>query len=492
MMMLQRSTVVALWSAVALLVGPSPAVAGRSDRAFTFLRQPLGGGEPHICSCDCCQAAERLPSEVEAVSRGQAATGFKCIVPEDNNKDDCPATCNDETPEGNMDPSQSMGASNMDLRRFCMNRCAADVPAPGTKCSYREPVVGPDGLKPQQPGALAAPGAPGAPGAPAAPGAPGAPAAAPPGSPEAVAAAAAEGAAEEASTPANVPEWKKEMEQAKAAAAAAEEQQDKAIAVQRHVTWDMRKLVVERLRAEAGAESSHAAATGERVRLNAELVKRNGNAIKKVAEAVAPLEASIDESKTKAKEEEDKAKAAAEEAKKLFNGAKKAVAPMMAKVKDTVIEKIKADAAEAAKEEAEAYAARMGWSEPDNWRRVLSNRAADPYLKAMSVASARVTEYKKYAEGLIGQAKDAQAKAESIAPHATASEAQGDMISAVKMRNDIKGLLKKSKDLQAEAKGWWKKAEDADKTMRQWQKVSVEASAYVAQEYDIGRTPPKE
>lgn len=32
---------------------------------------------------------------------------------------------------------------------------------------------------------------------------------------------------------------------------------------------------------QAGAESSHAAATGERVRLNKELVTRNGNAIKK-------------------------------------------------------------------------------------------------------------------------------------------------------------------------------------------------------------------
>lgn len=282
------------------------------------------------------------------------------------------------------------------------------------------------------------------------------------------------------------------MEAAKDLAVAAEEQQDKAIAVKRHVIWDMRKLVVERLRAEAGAESSHAAATGERVRLNKELVTRNGNAIKKVAAAVAPLEASIDESKTAAKDQETKATEAAQEAKKLFNGAKKAVAPMMAKVKDTVINLIKKDAAEAAKEEGEAYAARRGWNEPDNWRRVLSNRAADPYLKAMSVANARVAEYKKYAEGVIGQAKAAQARAETLAPHATASEAQGDMISAVKMRNEIKGELKKSKDLQAEAKGWWKKAEDADKTMRQWQKVSVEASAYVSQEYDIGRTPPSE
>lgn len=282
------------------------------------------------------------------------------------------------------------------------------------------------------------------------------------------------------------------MEAAKDLAVAAEEQQDKAIAVKRHVIWDMRKLVVERLRAEAGAESSHAAATGERVRLNKELVTRNGNAIKKVAAAVAPLEASIDESKTAAKDQETKATEAAQEAKKLFNGAKKAVAPMMAKVKDTVINLIKKDAAEAAKEEGEAYAARRGWNEPDNWRRVLSNRAADPYLKAMSVANARVAEYKKYAEGVIGQAKAAQARAETLAPHATASEAQGDMISAVKMRNEIKGELKKSKDLQAEAKGWWKKAEDADKTMRQWQKVSVEASAYVSQEYDIGRTPPAE
>lgn len=410
----------------------------------------LGHSTPG-CSCDCCQAAERLPSEVQAVGLSSSSKlGFKCIVTVDYPTESCPSQCRDLSPEGALDTSANNGNSPTDYPRFCLNRCMASTPSAGTICAERASPTN-----------------------------------------AAFGAGAGGDTAGTEDTVIEEPEWKKDIDAKKKQQAEEADDEKKAIVVTRNVNWDMRKLVAERLRAEAGASMSHGAATGERVRLNQHAAEQSAKMLKKVKEAIGPLETSIDESKTKAKQEADKAVESGKRAKMLLKGAKASLPPVLKSVKQITIAAIKAETVQAAADEASAFAARMGWNEPDNYRKILANRASEPYLKTEVTATARVSDYKAYAKGILGQANAVQAQAQGLSAHATAMEAQGDMIGAVAARHEIKLLLQRAKDLEGEAKKYWQIAEDADKAVGKWQNAAYAAANYAIQEYDIGRAPPK-
>mmetsp|Transcript_5468 Transcript_5468/g.13995 ORF Transcript_5468/g.13995 Transcript_5468/m.13995 type:complete len:456 (-) Transcript_5468:107-1474(-) len=451
-----RKVLLAPWAAAVLLWGPAAAQLDGANVGANAMQaaEAMLNIQAASCSCDCCESALRLPSEVEAVGKGSVALGFKCIVPENSPTSNCPATCTDLSPDGAKDLASSMGKNPMDYPRYCLRSCEPTTAAAGTQCRQAA-----EASQSFEGGARAAGGGSARSGAPAM---------------------------------APAPEWKKEIDAQQRDKMAGEEEESKALAVKRQVTWDMRRLVMERLRSEAGASVSHGSAAGERVRMNQHVVEHNNVLLKKVKRAIAPLEVSLDEDKTKAKANAESAKEAAKRTKMFVKGAKAALPSVMRKVKDIAIAAIKVKTVAAAAEEAEAYSKRVGWDEPDNYRKILTNRASEPYLKAMATALQRVSEYKAYAKSFADKARATQARAESFAPHATSMEAQGDMMGATTARHEIQQLLQQSKALQGDAEKYWKIAQDAQTSVKQWQDASYAAAAYMTQEYDLGRAPPSE
>jgi len=425
------------------------------------------------CSCDCCQVQKLLPMDFVPQPNGQAITSGCWKAGGDANSEEeteaaiCPATC--QLSSDNKVLTTSKG--EVDYNRFCNYNCQPVTDAVGTACIqfnsqyYQEAASNPSGNGKEVypipvlglgsgfgsgPKGMATDDGGDGGGGPA---------------PEAAAAGAAP-AAKKKETPA---------EAAKAVAAA------KAAKLQ--IVYDMRKLISERLRSEAGASVAAGAASAERVRINEWTTKNNEKNLKKLriktAQTVGKVEesvAGVESNKNAADEAEKETKVAlatgrmfaskiAVESRKLADEAiKEAVAPCSAL---------------AAKNRAEA----KGLDKPEDWVKVVAARAANPYQKAVTDAVSRTAEYKNLADSLIGQAYGAQKQANSLIPHVNVLEAQGDVIGATIEKKQVTNLLGRARSLQDQAKGYWKTASDTRNTIPKWQMAAAQAAAYAAWEY---------
>merc|ERR1719162_1035328 len=128
-------------------------------------------------------------------------------------------------------------------------------------------------------------------------------------------------------------------------------------------------------------------------------------------------------------------------------------------------------------------ASAKGLDKPEDWVKVVSARAANPYQKAVTDAVSRTSEYKNLADGLMGQAYGTQKQANSLIPHVNILEAQGDVIGATIEKKQVTDLLPRARSLQDQAKGYWKTASDTRKTIPKWQMAAAQAAAYSAWEY---------
>lgn len=249
------------------------------------------------------------------------------------------------------------------------------------------------------------------------------------------------------------------------------------------IVYDMRKLVAERLRSEAGASMAAGAAAAERVRVNQWMAKKNavllkkartklGAVVGKVEGAVADVAASsaaADEAETKTKKQLVEGRIFAtdmvDEVRKLTDAAIKLAVTPCAEV--------------AAKNRAEA----KGLDKPKDWVKVVAARAANPYQKAVTDAVIRTAEYKRYADGLMDQAYGAQKKANSLIPHVNVLEAQGDVLGATIERKQVSDLMASAKSLQSSAQANWDIAKSTRETIPKWQDAAAQSAAYAAWEY---------
>jgi len=354
------------------------------------------------CSCDCCQVSERFPSEVEELSNGQS-WNYKCGRPSETTSR-CPATCSLVHNEVVFFAARAP----VDYSRFCLYKCKPMLQTIGTKCkrlSITETEVGeskdgngkqyipgrlPGTLMKKEPEARAAPRA----------------------EPEAAAAARKPLPMEVEAPP--KPEWQKEIEEGPAKREEAVVAAERAKQQQFQVTWDMRKLVAERLRAEAGAAMAQGASAGERVRLNTHAVNRNSALMNQVKVAVEPVESGLSKHLAAADTGANNAMEAARGVEEVFKSARAEVRTLLSETEQLSRQMIQQQTVIPAKEEAKAYAERSAWDVPDNYVRIVSNRAAEPYNTAMATSVQRVTDYVAAADRLTGAAEAAETEAADL------------------------------------------------------------------------------
>jgi len=273
------------------------------------------------------------------------------------------------------------------------------------------------------------------------------------------------------------------------AAAPEEETKMETEKLRAEVKYDYRKVVAQRLRAEAGAAMAHGAYASERVRRNMFMVERDAKITAKVATAIAPMNAAIEDAIATVDGNATAAKTSQQTAAKSLAEAKVVAQNFRQTTRELAITEIKKQAAAAAKEEAKVWAQMNDYDKPDFWNKVLAVRAADPYMAAMTAAVQRTDEYNSYAKGLVGQARSAQAEAQSRNSEASALEAQGDKIGAVAERNYIRKLLGRANALEAQAKGFYGTAQQVRLTIPEWQNAGSKAAARIAWEYKMLHTP---
>jgi len=249
------------------------------------------------------------------------------------------------------------------------------------------------------------------------------------------------------------------------------------------VVYDMRKLIAERLRSEAGAAVSAGASSAEAVRLNTYNTKQATKKLKKISAQTVALAGSLEGGVTGV----EGAKVTAEEAeRKTSNMLKQGhnfAASMMKKVKKLTEAAIKKAIAPCVQTAADNIAEGKNLDKPKNWDRVVAARAANPYMAAVTAAVQRTAEYRRLSEATHAKAVAAQLQANALMPHVNVMEAQGDKLQAVVDRNKAKNLLKSAQSLQAEAQGYWNTAQNTNNQIGKWQAAATQAAAYAAWDY---------
>jgi len=423
------------------------------------------------CSCDCCQVQKLLPMDFVKRKSGPSVESA-CMKPTEKQDSEtiCPRVC-----QAGRSKILSSAKGEIDYTRFCLYSCQPVSDAPGSKCAefdskhYKEAVTndgnGKEVYPPRIPHVVrtrlrvqtqrgskgSGPGE-GTGGAGASGGGGGGAGVAPP-SPGPAGGPSPGGAG---------------------AGGKAEKLQ---------IVYDMRKLIAERLRSEAGASVAAAAAAAERVRINKWMAEKKEVLLKKTRARMDRVIGKVEVAAAGVEANSAAADAAETKTKKNLVEGRSFAANMIEEVRkltDAAIkEAVEPCAAVAAKARAEA----KGLDKPKDWVKVVAARAANPYQIAVTDAVMRTDEYKRSADGLMDQAYGAQKKANSLIPHVNLLEAQGDVLGATIERKRVTDLLASAQSLQSSAKVNWGIAQKTRNTIPKWQNAAAQAAAYAAWEY---------
>lgn len=249
------------------------------------------------------------------------------------------------------------------------------------------------------------------------------------------------------------------------------------------VVYDMRKLVAERLRSEAGAAVSAGASSAEAVRLNTYNTKQATKKLKKISAQTIALAGSLEGGVTGVEGAKQTAEEAERKTGNMLKQGHNFAASMMKKVKKLTEAAIKKAIAPCVQTAADNIAEGKNLDKPKNWDRVVAARAANPYMAAVTAAVQRTAEYRRLSEATHAKALAAQLQANALMPHINVMEAQGDKLQAVVDRNKAKNLLKSAQALQAEAQGYWNTAQNTNNQISKWQAAATQAAAYAAWDY---------
>lgn len=414
------------------------------------------------CSCDCCQVIRNPPGE-QIVDANGTKLQFTCSYPfagaASAQSEACGATCYAEPSDQEKTLFSVKGAT--DTQRFCNFYCRPTYGAPGSGCMRLNnaemsivAVGSGNGKKVHW----------------------------------ATGRLNTTGDKELSSDVINdmTQQAKATLEQAKQAADAAALDQD--------VVYDMRKIIGERLRAEAGAHVARGFAAAQHVVANEYGAKRAMMLTKKVSTALRGWDQKIATDVFDTRSSTRDAKDAATAARGMYREVRKTYQEIINSAEEMAVAEIKKQTKAAAKREAEAQVVLQGWDKPANYAKTLAVKAADPYLKQMMDAITRQSEYESYAQGLLGQAKGAKASAQALQSHVNAELAQGNRIQAAKDENKVQGLIAKSKGLEAEAHKFWNVADAARKVIPEWQIAGTNAAWRTAWEFNLALTtaPPED
>jgi len=403
------------------------------------------------CSCDCCEVVELLPTEQRVLGNGVQLT-HQCGA---KTGELCSATC--QTSEG----------AESDTGEVCAELCRPSTPTAGTVCTA---------LTKAEQEALES------------------------GNPDA-------SVASQLPANGNEPSWETELkakaaareadlEQAKLAGASPEELEmmkqtirtgvsiPSLPSTQESVTYDLRGVVAQRMRAEAAGALASSAVSASRTRLNRHLADRRATQSKlaaKTAELSVPqLEsggAAPQGNATAAQNEAMRAQAAVQQARQLAGPA------LLADAKSMAIAGIREAAAADAKREADAYAELAGWEKPPGWAAVVGQKAADPYMKLAGVAAQRVADYHATASSSLSGANTAIATAETSVARARALQRAGKAKEAAAEWALAAKALGQSKQLQGEFEQSVSVAFNASDISAQWRGAGERAAAAASWRY---------
>jgi len=250
-----------------------------------------------------------------------------------------------------------------------------------------------------------------------------------------------------------------------------------------NIIYDLRKLVSERLRSEAGAAVASASAAAERVRMNQFATKKHAAELDKLRARQDAIGSKVDEGVAIVEEDQSEADKAETKTKKDLAEGRIFATTMVNKVRSLAEEAIKKAVTPCAEQAARDRARAKGLDKPEDWVKVVAARAANPYQNAVTTAVMRTAEYKNQADGLMGQAYAAQKQANTLVSHVNALEAQGDLIGATIEKKQVSNLLSKARGLESQAKGFWETAQKTRETIPKWQMAASQAAAYASWEY---------
>ncbi|CAE7446583.1 SLC8A1 [Symbiodinium necroappetens] len=397
------------------------------------------------CSCTCCMATERADQELERSADGQSLLTHKCVHPSPSTEE-CPMECIARDRRHTLEEEQYVNpGSALDYARYCYHNCVPAVLINGGQCanpnSANLTAGGFDLPKPPKwsPGDL--------------------------------------------KKPAN-----QTASEAKSVEAAADEAAKEEL---KKVSWDLRSIVVERTRAEAGAAAARAAYAAERAKLHSQEMKRSTKMLDRIKTAV------VEQSKTYEPDFElskANASAAAAAVAESYNALKKAKASLRKVGEETrqlAKTMIQGAAAQSAKMEAESYSQRMHFEDTAAYRRQVVNTAAFPYVSAVTTGLQRVAEYEQAATAAEELAREAKVKMDRVQQEAERIAAQGDRIAAGMKRREATTLRHQAEDAEAQAAKYRATAVEARDSARQWQEAAEKVAAQVAFQYDqsVATTP---
>lgn len=402
------------------------------------------------CSCDCCASAKRLPSQTAMGNNGQLLE-YLCVVGFET-EGRCPKQCN-----------MMQTLNILEYSRFCMQQCQPPaLAATGAICTPDHISTNPGEVNPATGRAADVSG-----------------------SDVSTAAAAMAGgvaASDQTSAPPKST-WQASIDQQLEDQLKTAQESTQAAKDQRTVVWDMRKLIAERLRAEVGADMAHGAAAGENVRINSHVIDRSGILAARVSEGVADVSTGMEESVANATADALAAKDAAKYVQIVRQAAKGSMAPSLRNT-DVITEQIlRQNIQAAADDEATAYAQRSHWDKPSTWGRVLANKAAEPYVQAMSLASERARQYENYARNILKNAQKIQSAADTAKSKISGEEGRGDISSAVHEGLQAEALEQRAQLMDVEARQYWNMADRSWKSVRGWQKNAYDAAAWTSRAY---------
>ncbi|CAE7300057.1 SLC8A1 [Symbiodinium natans] len=257
------------------------------------------------------------------------------------------------------------------------------------------------------------------------------------------------------------------------------------------VSWDLRGIVVERTRAEAGAAAARMAYAAERAKLHSQEIKRSTKMLDRVKTAV------VEQSKTYEPDfqlSEANASAAAEAVAQSYNALKKAKASLRKvgeRTRELTKTMVQDAAAQSAQMEAESYVRRMHLDETTAYRRQVANTAAFPYVSAVATGVQRIAEYEQAAAAAEQVAREAKVKMDRVQQEADKIAEAGDRIAAGMKRREATTLRHQAEDAEAEAAKYRATADQARESAQQWQEAAEKVAAQVAFQYDqsVATTP---
>mmetsp|Transcript_52005 Transcript_52005/g.114084 ORF Transcript_52005/g.114084 Transcript_52005/m.114084 type:complete len:447 (+) Transcript_52005:155-1495(+) len=406
--------------------------------------QDIGGGTSvPECSCDCCMAVMRLPSEVEDVNNR-----FRCSFATAG------GTCQSQCTTSSSDPVLTASAGPVDSQRFCFYKCRPLSGTVGAKClrlniMERQAVTRPSGNG-----------------------------------------GSADGFAFGPAMSANETTFGAQAEERTQSRVANQQAADQVGASHDQAVFDIRKSITNRLRAEAAAEYARASATEARVKTHAKAAELSEAEVDRVNFYVQQTsglakEATItaaSQAKTAA-EQAEKAEATLRALRRYAAGAAKEAA---LEARAEVFRQAKAAAEALSKSHMYLY----GWDKPASFAKVAAVQAAEPYMKAMTAAVEAESQYEGAAKGLLDQAKGMQEKAFKLATQANMMEAHGDGAAAIVLRHEIQGLLDGAKGTEKQAQQYWEIANKAKKSVPEWQNGALMAAQRASWEFTQRFTPP--